>query len=305
MGNTQLKLVILYADVSGSTRLYETFGDKIASADVHSCLELLTEVAEKHSGKKIKTIGDEVMCLFYQPDKAAQAAIEMNQALREASEAGRFQSGELHIKMGWHYGSASSRGDDIIGPAAILAQQVIGMAKRDEILMTQACIDELPLIMKASANFIDRVEAEDGSGFTDIFALPWDDEDDGATVVSSAQAVTSASADGSLILSYRSQQIEMNNKNTHCAIGRGEDNDLVVYGNYSSRHHAEIYYRHGRFHLADMSTNGTGVIHAGDDFARLHREEKILRDSGVICFGGKPETDPDAAVAYECIKENE
>jgi hypothetical protein len=52
-----------------------------------------------------------------------------------------------------------------------------------------------------------------------------------------------------------------------------------------------------------MSTNGTGVLHADNEFIRLHREDKILHDSGKICFGGKPETDPDAVVVYECIKD--
>ena len=88
MSKTQLKLVVLYADVSGSTSLYEKFGDKMASSDVHVLLDLLTEVVEEHDGRKIKTIGDEIMCMFYKPEKAALAAINMNQILREASEAG-------------------------------------------------------------------------------------------------------------------------------------------------------------------------------------------------------------------------
>jgi len=302
LSKTQLKMVVLYADVSGSTRLYETFGDEIASADIHLCLELLSKVTEKHAGKKIKTIGDEVMCMFHSPEKAALAAIEMNQELRDASEEGLFQSGELHIKAGWHYGSGTFRGDDIIGPAPILAQQVINMAKRDEILTTQICIDELPNIVKCTANFIDCVEAEDGSGNMNVYALPWDDDDDGATVVTSSQDLAPETAHRALILRYRDQQVEMSPDKTHCRIGRGEDNELVVYGDFTSRHHGEIYYRHGRFHLSDMSTNGSGVMQQGADFTRLHREEKLLHGSGTICFGGKPETDPSAAVEYECIR---
>lgn len=68
MSNTRLRMVVLYADVSGSTRLYEKFGDTIACADIHVCIDLLTEVAEKYEGKKIKTIGDEIMCSFKRPD---------------------------------------------------------------------------------------------------------------------------------------------------------------------------------------------------------------------------------------------
>jgi adenylate cyclase len=306
LSNTQLRLVVLYADVSGSTRLYETFGDTIAYADIHTCLDILNEVAEKYAGKKVKTIGDEIMCSFNRPDNAAQAAIEMNQALRDASEEGRFQSGEVHIKIGWHYGSGTYRKDDIIGEASTLAQQVISMAKRDEILTTQKSLDALPPIIKCTANFIDRIEAEDGSGNTDVYALPWDEEDNEATMVVEADShiTTGELVHSALILRYQDQQVEMNSDMTHCNIGRGEDNELVVYGDFTSRHHGEIYYRHGRFHLADMSTNGIGVIHEGDNFVRLHREEKILSGSGTICFGGEPKTDPQAAVHYECVEES-
>ena len=117
MSNTQLRIAVLYADVSGSTRLYEKFGDTIACADIHTCLDILSNVVEQNEGQKIKTIGDEIMCSFNRPEKAAQAAIQMNQDLRDASEMGRFQSGEVHVKMGWHYGSGIYRKDDIIGEA--------------------------------------------------------------------------------------------------------------------------------------------------------------------------------------------
>lgn len=306
MGQTQLRIVVLYADVSGSTRLYEKFGDTIACADIHTCIEILSNVVDQNEGKKIKTIGDEIMCSFYRPENAAQAAIQMNRDLRDASEAGRFQSGEVHIKMGWHYGSGIFRDDDIIGEAPLLAQQVIGMAKRDEILTTQKSIDELPAILKCTAKFIDRVEAVDGSGDIDVYALPWDEEDSDATVVvtgGESQDITLGLVHNSLILKHKDQQFEMNQQKTHCHIGSGEDNDLVVHGEFTSRHHGEIYYRHGRFHLSDMSTNGTGIIHQGDDFVRLHREERMLTGSGTICFGGDPNTDPNAAVEYECVLE--
>ncbi len=302
MSNTGLRLVILYADVCGSTRLYEKYGDLMARADIHVCLDLLSVVAKKHEGKKIKTIGDEVMCSFHRPDKAAEAAVEMHQALREAGEEKRFQTGELHIKIGWHYGSVAYRKDDIIGEAPMLAQQVINMARRDETLSTRRSIDELPPGIKCTARFIDRIEAVDGSGDMDVYALPWDDDDREATVMSGISCeITSGRVHSALFLRYRDQQIEMNADRSHCHIGRGEDNDLVVQGLFTSRHHAEIYYRHGRFHLSDMSTNGTGVIHTGDDYVRLHREEKTLNGSGTICFGGEPGTDPEAAVRYECV----
>ena len=120
-------------------------------------------------------------------------------------------------------------------------------------------------------------------------------------ITSTITDVSGNLADEALILRYQGQVLEMSSTNSRCQVGRGEDNQLVVHGEFTSRHHGEIYYRHGRFHLSDMSTNGTGVIHSGENFVRLHREEKILHGQGTICFGGEPRSDPDAAVDYECI----
>lgn len=298
-------MAVLYADVSGSTRLYETYGDTKASADIHLVLDILNEVAEEYDGRKIKTIGDEIMCMFQKPERTASAAIRMNEVLREACDEKRFQCGELHVKMGWHYGTGIFRGDDIVGEAPTLAQQAICMAKRDEILTTKQSVDELPAILKCSCFFIDRVEAEDGSGNLDIFALPWDDDEGEATqLADSPEEIAPGGADRALLLRYRGKTLEMDAKFSHCRIGRGEDNDLVIKGQFTSRHHGEIYYRHGRFHLCDMSTNGTAIIQPPENLVRLHREETSLHDAGTICFGGEPNSDPGAAVQYQCIKQS-
>lgn len=299
-----MRFVVLYADVSGSTRLYEKFGDTIALADIKTCIELLSRVTEKFGGKVIKTIGDEVMCKFQQPDKAAEAACEMQQVIRDASEEGEFQSGELHIKIGWHYGGGSFRKDDIIGEAPTLAQQAIKMAKRDEILTTKQCIDQLPAAVKLTGIFIDRVEAEDGSGSVEIYSLPWNLDDVESTEITTEAEIHEISGGvvhSAMILRYGDQQYEMNQENPRYQVGRGDDNELVVNGNFTSRHHAEIYYRHGRFHLSDMSTNGTFLVQNGNDIQRLHREETLLSGSGVIYFGGDPEKDSNSAVQFECV----
>ena len=51
-------LTILFADVSGSTRLFETRGDEEARRLVGSVLLALAEVAARHGGRVVKTIGD-------------------------------------------------------------------------------------------------------------------------------------------------------------------------------------------------------------------------------------------------------
>ena len=55
---------IMFADVVGSTQLFEVLGDDMARTTIAETLELLTNVINSHSGTVIKTIGDEVMCTF-------------------------------------------------------------------------------------------------------------------------------------------------------------------------------------------------------------------------------------------------
>src|SRR5689334_6086258 len=53
-------LTILFADVSGSTKLFEARGDEAAMRIVGGVLVALAEVAARHGGRVVKTIGDEI-----------------------------------------------------------------------------------------------------------------------------------------------------------------------------------------------------------------------------------------------------
>src|SRR5437762_7909989 len=49
---------ILFADVSGSTALYELLGDKPAAKAIEACLNELRAVVANREGQVVKTIGD-------------------------------------------------------------------------------------------------------------------------------------------------------------------------------------------------------------------------------------------------------
>jgi adenylate cyclase len=305
MDETIQKLAILYADVSGSTHIYEKFGDKVARENIEICISMLSDITAELDGKKVKTIGDEIMCSFSNPVKAAIAAKQMHEALRAASEEGKFSIGEMHVKIGWHYGVVNHRGEEIIGEAPIAAQQIIKLAKADEILTSEQSLESIPDEFKQNTRFIDTVEAEAWVGDLNVYGMVWeedddDDDDEGVTRIGSITSQDDSALHKSLILEYSGKQICLDAAHTHCHIGRGEENDLCINGKFTSKSHAEIVYRHGIFHLQDISTNGTAVYFANGRSIRLHREEEILSDHGTIYFGGTPTNDPDAAVTFHC-----
>src|SRR5437588_11551048 len=69
---------VLFAHVSGTTRLIQTAGDAVALKAIARCVERLRKAAESTGGRVVKTIGDEGMVLFATPDAAVQAAANMH-----------------------------------------------------------------------------------------------------------------------------------------------------------------------------------------------------------------------------------
>lgn len=296
---TVRRIAVLYADVSGSTRLYEQHGDRAAREAIGACLGLLSAVAARLGGRTVKTIGDEVECVFPSPVKAAVAASEMQLALREASAAGRFETGPLRIKVGLHYGAASWRGEALSGEAVVTAQQVIGMAKADEVLTSAETLAALPPAHRAGARFVDRLEAEAYGGDLEVWALPWEESDE-RTQVARPDAPAGVVTHTALVLERDGFHLRVDDAHPHARLGRAEDNDVRLDARFASRHHARIDLRHGRFHLRDDSTNGTVVIAGDGSPTHLHREETMLAGTGRIGLGATPADDPHGWVAFRC-----
>src|SRR2546425_11550321 len=84
---------VLFADVSGSTRLIETAGDAVALKAIARCIDRLCKAAESTGGQGVKTIGDEGMVLFPTPDAAGPAAAKMDASINAPPAGGRTQRG--------------------------------------------------------------------------------------------------------------------------------------------------------------------------------------------------------------------
>ena len=80
-----VQLSILFADISGSTALYDKLGNEMALHLVSRTLEVLKREMAAHHGTLIKTIGDEIMCTFPTADLAVNAARAMQMAIEGES----------------------------------------------------------------------------------------------------------------------------------------------------------------------------------------------------------------------------
>jgi adenylate cyclase len=133
-------LTILFADVSGSTRLFETRGDEVARRLIGNVLIALADVAARHGGRVIKTIGDEIMCTFPGPLYGLLSATDMQRRIKSDPE---FVRDNLAIRIGLHHGEALVENGDVFGDAVNTAARMAdkSLARRDQIVTTASTVN--------------------------------------------------------------------------------------------------------------------------------------------------------------------
>src|ERR1700693_2565364 len=143
---------ILFADVSGSTKLYEKLGDQRALAAIESVLSELRKSIAFQRGRVVKTIGDEVMEGFETADVAMQAASDMQNRVAAIAPIDNVR---LAIRVGFHFGPAIEDQRDFLGDAVNTAARMAGLAKGGQVITSSPTVDALSPLLKASTREID------------------------------------------------------------------------------------------------------------------------------------------------------
>lgn len=270
---------VLFADVSGSTRLYDTVGDALAITAVGKCVEIFRSSTHASGGRVIKTIGDEVMSAFASADAAAQTALQIQQGV-DALEP--VLGSKLGVRIGFHYGPAVERGDDLFGDTVNLASRLAGVASRGQIILSLETTQRLSEALRAACRPLYSIPLKGKSDEVPICELTWREGDDATTMMPALRASHGRTV---LRLQYRNVEIVLDNARGNIALGRDQTSDLVVPERMASREHGHIELRSGKFVLVDHSANGTYVTIQGDRELILRREECVLHGRGVIALG--------------------
>jgi len=274
------RFAILFADVSGSTSLYEKLGDQRALAAIESVLTELRKSTAMQDGRVIKTIGDEVMAVFASADAAMQAAGDMQNRVVAIPQ---IDGVRLAIRIGFHFGPAIEEGGDFFGDAVNTAARMAGLAKGGQVITSGPTVDALSPLLKASTRELDAMMVKGKHDEIRIFEVIWQDSDD-LTALAARDALASKPV-STLTLTYGARRLTLGVEQTSASLGRDAANELVIADNLASRVHCKIEYRRGNFFLVDQSTNGTYVTVAGDAEIMVKREQVMLRGRGVISLG--------------------
>ncbi len=286
-------VAVLFADVSGSTQMYETLGDVRARGIIAHCLAVMTEATHKHGGTLIKTMGDEVMSTFPDATAAAEAACDMQESITgQMMVEGR----RLGIRVGFHFGPTLREEADVFGDAVNLASRLANQAKSGQILTSGATVEQLTGPRRHTCRQIDLTDVRGKREQIAIHELLWRAED--ATVMRAPWA-TEHRASGRMVFAAGGTRLELGEGHPSLTIGRADQNDLVVRNPLVSRLHARIDYRNGRFVLTDLSANGTYVVPDGGNERYVHRDNQELTGSGALGLGESVAPGSPTAVHFE------
>jgi len=290
----EAQLAVLFADVCGSTQLYETLGDTRARAIVARCIAAMADVTRRHGGTVVKTIGDEVMATFPTADAAGDAAVAMQQGITgQMAVDGR----PLAIRIGFHVGAALLEEADVFGDAVNLASRVAAQAKPGQILTTGATAALLAEPARSACRQIDLAQLRGKQQQIAIFELVWRTED--ATLMRAPWTAQQPAAAGRLAFLCGGSLLELGEGYPTLTIGRDEQNDLVLRSPIVSRLHARIEYRRGRFVLTDQSANGTYVVADDGTKTYVHRDDHVLTGAGTLGLGEAVAPGSEVLVRYQ------
>jgi len=294
MAPTTRNLVVLFADVSGSTKLYELLGNVDALATIDRCLAIVKRVCADFDGRVVKTIGDEVLAVFPAADAAAQAAIEIQ--LRVSKQrTSRDTPVAMHI--GFHSGPTIEDEGDVFGDAVNVAARLTSFATGGQIFTSGPTASEMSAALRARTRDQDSHTVRGKDQDVAMFELTWVESEDELTSMSPRVAVAPAK----VVLTHGDREIELDETRSRLTLGRDITNDIIIADRKASRMHAHIERRRDKFVLIDHSSNGTWVTVEGKTEITLRREELILRGRGHVSFGHAFADDPAEVLAFSCL----
>jgi class 3 adenylate cyclase len=127
---------VVFADLSGYTRVTDEQGDEIAVRISASLQSRAEAVAAGKGGRLVKLLGDGAMLYFPEPLRGAEAALELVRNL--SADLG------LPARAGVHAGPVIERDRDLFGRTVNLASRLAGAAGPGDVIVSEAIVRSAP-----------------------------------------------------------------------------------------------------------------------------------------------------------------
>ncbi|MDQ6684869.1 MAG: adenylate/guanylate cyclase domain-containing protein [Pseudomonadota bacterium] len=319
-----LERTVLFADLRGSTGMYESLGNTDATAVVTRSVSLLARVVQAHGGQVVKTLGDGLMAVFDAVDSSVAAADEMHDAMtrigvpdelaaaRESptlfpgaagTESQPATAVPLKLQIGIAHGEIVEMSGDVFGDAVNVAARLLDHAGDNETLATLSVVEKLDDWERSRFRNLDRMQLRGRAEPVHVYLQEAIRRfgDTAATAFGDMAPATSEN-DGIRLIWVDVNRI-FAGTSLPVVLGRSPQATYIIDDNRVSRSHARIDWHGGTFQLVDLSYNGTYVRFDNDpEIISLRRGSCTLHGAGLIGLGTPPSEPQSPCVRFEVMR---
>lgn len=287
MSQQPKNLVIFFADIAGSTKLYETLGDVVAHECIVESLRSISDKVKSTNGVVVEIIGDEVMAYFQAVDDAVDCACQIQQHFSSTTSSHGHQ---MFVRIGFYRGDVQLDKGHPYGDTVNTASRMASLAQGGQIITTRESVSSACNEYQGICRPFSEMMVKGKSEALDVVEVVWN-EDDATSIFIPTKVPERRPSSGTLTLKYSNKTLKITDRSTPFVVGRGEHCNLVFPIDTASRSHLRIEVRLGEFVVIDHSTNGTYITtppgkraHDGLDM-RIHHREWTMVGNGKISLG--------------------
>lgn len=292
---------VVFADLVGSTSMFERLGDATASRFVTQLIGVLSRTFEQHRGRVVKLLGDGLFVVFPNQGDALAACVSIQKRLQEEPVRPGGSGAPAQFQMGIESGEVVEIDGDCFGDTVNSAARLADLAGAAQILTTENVWSALLPGQKALLRSMGPMYLRGRAEASRVYRVEWQTgRDEDATMA--GRSMFSGMPETSIELVFGDRTVRMDAKSSKISLGRAADAALTVNDPRVSRMHATLQWRGGHFILTDASSFGTWVYVGNQSEAVvLRRTECFLVGSGLIVAGCDRNDDAAPLIAY-CIK---
>jgi len=276
---------VVFADLVGSTSMFERLGDETASRFVTQLVGALSQVFEQHSGRVVKLLGDGLFVVFPHEGDALAACISIQKRFLEKPIRAGGSGAPVQMQMGIESGEVVEIDGDCFGDTVNSAARLADLAGAAQILTTQSVWSALGPLQQSSLRSLGPMHLRGRAEASHVYRVEWQTgRDEDATMM--GRSMASSVSPQVLELVAGDQTVQIDASSLAISIGRGAGASLALNDPRVSRMHAMLEWRGGQFVLSDASSYGTWVYFGNQsDAVVLRRTECYLVGSGQISAG--------------------
>ena len=297
---------VVFADLTGSTGLFETAGNVVATRIVTRCTHTLGRHLVQAGGQLVKYLGDGVLVLFDDTIAAVEAAARMRDVLKEQAQS-LPSGGALGIKTGIERGPIVEHDGDCYGDAVNVAARLSDRAQAGETLIGESVFACLADAQRLAGQSLDRITIKGKAEPMRVWRIDWAHtaETTVTSMLDLQQLMDGPRAVQRLDIHRLDQHLALHPDDGPLIIGRGEGVGFAVDDQRVSRRHARIEWTGGQCVLTDFSSNGSWVRFASSPApVFLRRDSCTLYGEGEIGLGAQPDDFTAPTLAFHVIDEN-